>query len=59
MLFTTKNGMIKKTALDEYVKTKKKTGIAAINLKDGDSLAAVSLVKDEDLIFIIYWWNGN
>lgn len=52
VLFTTKNGMIKKTALDEYVKTKKKTGIAAINLKDGDSLAAVSLVKDEDLILL-------
>ena len=52
VLFTTKNGMIKKTALDEYVKTKKKTGIAAINLKEGDSLASVSLVKDEDLILL-------
>ena len=52
VLFVTKNGMVKKTTLDEYVKTKKKTGIAAITLKDGDSLAAVSLIKDEPLILI-------
>ena len=52
VLFVTKNGLVKKTSLDEYVKTKKKTGIAAINIKDGDELASVSLVKDEDLILI-------
>lgn len=52
VLFVTKNGLVKKTTLDEYVKTKKKTGIAAISLKDGDELAAVSLVKDEPLILI-------
>ena len=50
VLFVTKNGLVKKTSLDEYVKTKKKTGIAAITIKDGDELAAVSLVKDEQLI---------
>ena len=52
VLFVTKNGMIKKTTLDEYVKTKKKTGIAAIKLKDGDSLASVNLIKDEDIVLI-------
>lgn len=52
VLFTTKNGMVKKTALDEYVKTKKKNGIAAITIKDGDSLASVALVKDEDIILL-------
>ena len=52
VLFVTKNGLVKKTALDEYVKTKKKTGIAAITLKDDDELAAVSLVKDEQLIIV-------
>ena len=50
VFFVTKNGIVKKTTLEEYVSTKKKTGIAAINLKDGDSLAAVMLVKDEDII---------
>ena len=52
VLFVTKNGLVKKTTLDEYVKTKKKTGIAAISIKDGDELAAVSLVKDEQLILV-------
>ena len=52
LLFTTKNGICKKTALEEYTSTKKKTGIAAINIKDGDSLAAVSLIKDEELILL-------
>ena len=52
VLFVTKNGLVKKTSLEEYVKTKKKTGIAAISIKEGDELAAVSLVKDEQLILI-------
>lgn len=52
VLFATKNGLVKKTTLDEYVKTKKKSGIAAINIKEDDSLVAVSLVKDEELILI-------
>ena len=52
VLFVTKNGLVKKTSLEEYVKTKKKTGIAAISIKDDDELAAVSLVKDEQLILV-------
>ena len=52
VLFTTKNGLVKKTSLDEYVKTKKKTGIAAISIKEGDELATVSLIKDEQLILV-------
>ena len=52
VLFTTKNGLVKKTSLDEYTKTKKKTGIAAISLRDGDALASVSLIKDEPIILV-------
>lgn len=52
VLFTTKNGTVKKTSLEEYIKTKKKTGIAAINLKDDDELVSVNLVKDEDIILL-------
>ena len=52
VLFVTKNGLVKKTTLEEYVKTKKKTGIAAITLKEGDSLAAVSLIKDEPIVLV-------
>ena len=54
VLFVTKNGIVKKTSLEEYIGTKKKTGIAAITIKEGDSLASVSLVKDEDLILMTH-----
>lgn len=52
VLFVTKNGIVKKTILEEYTNTKRKTGILTMNLREGDSLAAVFLVKNED-IFII------
>ncbi len=52
VLFTTKKGLVKKTSLDEYTKTKKKTGIAAIALREGDNLASVSLIKDEPIVII-------
>ena len=52
VFFTTKNGTVKKTALEEYVNTKKRTGIAAITLREGDSLASVCLVKDEDMVLL-------
>ena len=50
VLFVTKNGIVKKTTLDEYTKTKKKSGMVAITLREGDSLAAVTLIKDEPVI---------
>lgn len=50
VVFITKNGIIKKTTLDEYLKTKKKSGIAAITLKENDELVSVFLAKDEDVI---------
>lgn len=52
VLFVTKKGLVKKTALSEYVGTKKTKGIGAISLKEDDALAAVSLIKDEPLILI-------
>lgn len=52
VLFATKNGVLKKTSLEEYIQTKKKTGISAINLKEGDSISSVSLIKDEDLLLV-------
>jgi DNA gyrase subunit A len=50
VLFFTKNGLIKKTALEEYTKVKRSTGIAAINLKEDDSIANVTFVKDEEVL---------
>ena len=52
VLFITKKGLVKKTALSEYIGTKKSKGIGAINIKEGDALSAVALVKDEPLIIL-------
>ena len=52
VVFVTKNGLFKKTSIEEYTKTKRSTGIAAINLKDGDSIANIELMNDEDMIII-------
>ena len=52
VVFVTKNGLIKKTKLEEYSSIKRSTGIAAIKLKEGDSLANVTFLKDEDMIVI-------
>ena len=52
VVFITKQGLFKKTLLEEYIKTKRSTGIAAINLKDGDSIANIELMNDEDMIII-------
>lgn len=52
IVFVTKNGTIKKTALEEYTKTKKKSGVAAINLREGDEIASVSLIKDEQIVLL-------
>lgn len=57
LLFTTKNGLVKKTSLDEYTSTKKKTGIAAITLREGDELANINLIKEEPIVIITK--NGN
>ena len=50
VLFVTKNGIIKKTSLEEYTKTVKKTGITCLKLREGDTLADATLVNDEDII---------
>ena len=52
ILFVTKNGLVKKTGLNEYIGTKKSNGIGAINIKDGDALAAVTLINEEPIILV-------
>lgn len=54
VLFVSKKGLVKKTSLDEYTKTKKKSGLIATTIREGDDLAAVSLIKDEQLILITH-----
>lgn len=52
VVFITKKGLVKKTELEEYTKIKRSTGIAAIKIKNGDDIANVTFLKDEDLILI-------
>ena len=52
VFFTTKMGLVKKTNLEEYCKTKKSNGIIAINLKEGDELVSACLVKDEPIVLL-------
>lgn len=52
VVFFTKNGLMKKSLLDEYVQTKRNSGIAALKLKTGDSLVNVVLMNEEDVIVV-------
>jgi len=52
VVFFTKQGLIKKTKLEEYKNLKKNSGSPAIKLKEGDSLANVTFLKDEDIIIL-------
>jgi DNA gyrase subunit A len=51
LLFATKQGMVKKTALPEYASAR--TGLAAINLKVGDELVDVRLTDGKDDVFLV------
>ena len=52
VFFITKKGQIKKTSIEEYKSIKKTTGIVAIKLNDGDSIANVVFADDENFIVI-------
>ena len=52
LLFSTKDGLIKKTALTEY-NTQRKTGLQAITLREGEKLIDVKLTDGEDNIVIV------
>ena len=53
VVFFTKNGLIKKTKIEEYTSTKKKTGIQAIKLKEGDRLIKVTFMEDFQEVILI------
>ena len=52
VIFFTKQGVVKKTKLQEYMDIKKTTGIQAIKFKEGDELVDVTFIKDEDLMIV-------
>ena len=52
LMAVTKNGTIKKTAISQF-DTNRKTGLIAINLKDGDELVAIKQTSGSDNVIII------
>ena len=52
VIFLTKNGLIKKTSIEEYKNIKRTTGIQAIKLKPGDSLIKVFFANKEEFMII-------
>ena len=52
LLFATRNGMIKKTSLTEYVSAKK-SGLLSITLKDDDELINVRLTDGQDNVVLV------
>ena len=51
IFFATKKGIIKKVPLEEYDKMKR-TGVIAINFKDGDELADVTFINQEEMMLV-------
>src|SRR5215467_10299986 len=51
LMFATTNGIVRKIALDHYVDVRP-SGIKAIKLEDGDSIASVELCSDHDDILL-------
>lgn len=52
VIFITKQGQIKKTKLEEYNNIKRGSGIIATKFREGDTLANIVFLDDEDLILI-------
>jgi len=51
LLFATRKGMVKKTALPEY--DSPRTGLAAINMREGDELVDVLLTDGKDEVVLV------
>lgn len=49
VLFLTKNGIVKKTPIEEYL-SMKKSGLAAIKLQENDEVASVTMCNDDEVI---------
>lgn len=52
VIFITKKGQFKKTSIEEYKTVKKTTGIIAIKLNEGDTIANVVFANEEDFVII-------
>ena len=52
LMFATKTGMVKKTAMSEYDRTRR-DGLIAINLRDGDELVNVRRVRPGEKVILV------
>ena len=52
LVLATKNGLVKKTSLEDY-DTNRSAGVIAINLRDGDELVSAQLVSDTDDLLLV------
>ena len=52
LVLATKNGLVKKTSLEDY-DTNRSAGVIAINLRDGDELVSAQLVSDMDDLLLV------
>lgn len=52
VVFFTKNGLIKKTKLEEFTSTRRNAGIAAIKLKENDTIANVTFLDEEEVLLL-------
>ncbi|MGO4384361.1 DNA gyrase subunit A [Specibacter sp. RAF43] len=52
LVLATKNGLVKKTRLEDY-DTNRSAGVIAINLRDGDELVSAQLVSDTDDLLLV------
>ena len=52
LMFATRSGMVKKTAMSEYDKSRR-DGIIAINLREGDELVNVRRVREGDKVILV------
>lgn len=50
--FFTKHGLVKKTGLAEYTGMKRKSGIVALGLREGDALAKVFIGPDSEIVVL-------
>jgi DNA gyrase subunit A len=51
VIFVTKNGMFKKSKLEEYTSAKK-SGIIGVKLREDDEIAAITFINEEDMLLI-------
>ena len=52
IIFVTKNGLVKKSFLEEYTKTNRNSGIAALKIAEGDNVVDILFQDDEDMVII-------